>query len=322
MVDAKKSAITFIAGAALAVLAAVASPQGSAALAATSEVKAVVNGTAITSGDVAKRVAFLRLQRAKGDAKTAEKDLVDELLKRQEIARVRMSVSTQDVDASFERFAAGNKLSVAQMSQILERAGVGVQHFKNFIAVQMSWPRVVNARYGANARLSNYDLVTRMMENNKQKPVTTEYMLQQIIFVIPQAKRNAITGKRKSEAEASRSKYPGCEQAKVFAATMRDVSVRDLGRVLAPELPPDWKPLVEQAKGNTTATRVTDRGVEYLAICSQRQVSDDQAAEMIFRQEDLDKAKGGKGGAAAGEENENSKKYLDELRKKAQILYR
>lgn len=89
--------------------------------------------------------------------------------------------------------------------------------------------------------------------------------------------------------------------------------------MLAPEIPPDWKPLVEQAKGNTTGTRVTDKGVEYLAICSQRQVSDDQAAEMVFRQEDLDKSKGGKD---ASPENENSKKYLDELRKKAQIAYR
>ncbi|MFB2605809.1 peptidylprolyl isomerase, partial [Rhizobium phaseoli] len=123
----------------------------------------------------------------------------------------------------------------------------------------------------------------------------------------------------KGEAEASRSKFPGCDQAKVFAATMRDVAVRDLGRMLAPEIPPDWKPLVEQAKGNTTGTRVTDKGVEYLAICSQRQVSDDQAAEMVFRQEDLDKSKAGKNGPP---ENDNSKKYLDELRKKAQIAYR
>ena len=216
MVDAKKSAITFIAGAALAVLAAVASPQGSAALAATSEVKAVVNGTAITSGDVAKRVAFLRLQRAKGDAKTAEEELVNELLKRQEIARVRMSVSTQDVDASFERFAAGNKLSVAQMSQILERAGVGVQHFKNFIAVQMSWPRVVNARFG---KANGKTLAERMQENGGKKPVTTEYFLKQVIFVVPEKRRNAILGKRKAEAEASRAKFPGCDQAK--AATTK-----------------------------------------------------------------------------------------------------
>ncbi|EJZ23089.1 peptidylprolyl isomerase, partial [Rhizobium sp. Pop5] len=299
MIDAKKAIRTFIAGAALSLLAGFAGP----AL-AVSEVKAVVNGTAITSGDVAKRQAFLRLQHTKADAKAAEEQLIDEALKRQEIARVRMSVSQQDVDASFARFSNGNKLSVEQMSQILDRAGVGVDHFKAFIAVQMSWPRLVNARYGSASHMSNYDLVSRMMQNNKEKPVTTEYMLQQIIFVVPEAKRAAITGKRKSEAEASRSKFPGCDQAKVFAATMRDVSVRDLGRMLAPEIPADWKPLVEQAKGTTTGTRVTEKGVEYLAICSQRQVSDDQAAEMVFRQKDLDKSKADKSGPP---ENENSK---------------
>ncbi|CCM75013.1 peptidylprolyl isomerase [Rhizobium mesoamericanum] len=314
MIGARKTVTTMIAGAAFAMLAAFASPEAGSAFAA-SEVRVVVNGTAITSGDVAKRQAFLRLQHQNADAKAAEEQLIDQTLKQQEIARVRMSVSTDDVNASFARFAAGNKLTTDQMTQILDRAGVGVDHFKAFIAVQMSWPRLVNARYGANNRMSNADLVSRMMEN-KQKPETTEYILQQMIFVVPASKKG-IVGQRKSEAEASRSKYPGCDQARVFAATMRDVSVRDLGRVLAPELPAEWKPLVEQAKGNTTATRVTDRGVEYIAICSQRQVSDDQAAEMVFRQEDLDKAKAGKN---APPENPNAKKYLDELRNKAQIM--
>lgn len=314
MIGAKRTVKMMIAGAAFAMLAAFASPQTGAVFAA-SEVRVVVNGTAITSGDVAKRQAFLKLQHQNADAKAAEEQLVDQTLKQQEIARVRMSVSKDDVDASFARFASGNKLTTDQMTQILERAGVGVAHFKAFIAVQMSWPRLVNARYGSSARMSNSDLVARMMEN-KQKPETTEYILQQMIFVVPASKKG-IVGKRKSEAEASRSKYPGCGQAKVFAATMRDVSVRDLGRVMAPELPAEWKPLVEQAKGNTTATRVTDRGVEYIAICSQRQVSDDQAAEMVFRQEDLDKAKAGKN---APPENPNAQKYLEELRKKAQIM--
>jgi len=314
MIGARRTVTTMIASAVFAMLAAFASPQTGSAFAA-SEVRVVVNGTAITSGDVAKRQAFLRLQHQNADAKAAEEQLVEQTLKQQEIARVRMSVSKDDVDASFARFATGNKLTTDQMTQILERAGVGVAHFKAFIAVQMSWPRLVNARYGSSARMSNSDLVARMMEN-KQKPETTEYILQQMIFVVPASKKG-IVGQRKSEAEASRSKYPGCDQAKVFAATMRDVSVRDLGRVLAPELPAEWKPLVEQAKGNTTATRVTDRGVEYIAICSQRQVSDDQAAEMVFRQEDLDKAKAAKN---APPENPNAQKYLDELRKKAQIM--
>lgn len=312
MIGARKTVTAILAGAAMCVAAAAFQPAFAA-----SEVKAVVNGTAITTGDVAKRVAFLKLQHQKADSKAATEALVDESLKRQEIARVRMSVSKDDVDASFARFAQGNKLTVEQLTSILNQAGVGADHFKQFIAVQMSWPRIVNARYGSSARMSSSDLVSRMMENNKQKPETTEYMLQQVIFVVPQAKKG-ITAKRKSEAEASRSKYPGCDQAKVFAATMRDVSIRDLGRMLAPQLPTEWKPLVEQAKGNTTATRVTEKGVEYLAICSQRQVSDDTAAEMVFRQEDIDKAKSNKESPT----DANSKKYLDELRSKAQIVYR
>jgi peptidyl-prolyl cis-trans isomerase SurA len=281
---------------------------------AASEIAAVVNSAPITSSDVARRTAFLRLQRQKADTKTAREQLVEEALKRQEIARVKMSVSTDDVEQAFARFASSNKLSPQQLTQILSQAGVGADHFKEYIAVQMSWPRLVNARYGSRGRMSSEDLVKRMMEN-KEKPVTTEYFLKQIIFVVPDSKRNAILGKRKAEAEASRSKFPGCEQAKQFAATMLDVSVRDLGRVLAPELPEDWKPLVEKASGTTTGVRATERGIEYLAICNQRQVSDDFAAEVVFRAEDLGKQK-------SGEANPNEKKYLDELRSKAQIEYR
>ncbi|OHV76276.1 peptidylprolyl isomerase [Rhizobium sp. LCM 4573] len=298
---------------ALAILAAsVAIEPVSSTAQAASEIVAVVNKTPITSSDVAKRAAFLRLQRQKADTKTAREQLIEETMKRQEIARVRMSVSTEDVDKAFARFAASNKMTPQQLTQILGQAGVGADHFKAYIAVQMSWPRLVNARYGGNrGRMSSQELVTRMMEN-KQKPVTTEYFLQQIIFVVPESKRNAIINKRKAEAEASRSKFPGCEQSKQFAATMRDVSVRNLGRVMAPELPEDWKPLIEKASGNTTGTRITERGVEFLAICNQRQVSDDLAAEMVFRAEDIGKQERGEG-------NANEKKYLDDLRSKAQI---
>ncbi|OBZ96153.1 molecular chaperone SurA [Pararhizobium polonicum] len=281
---------------------------------AESKVVAVVNGAPITSGDIAKRAAFMRLQKQGGGTAAAREQLIDEALKREEVLRVGASVSTTDVDGAVGRFAAGNKLTVEQLSHVLDQAGVGLDHFRNYVAVAMSWPRVVNARFGGGGggRLSNEDLVRRMQEKGT-KPVTTEYFLQQVIFVVPASKRNAIIGKRQAEANASRAKYPGCDQAKVFAATMRDVSVRNLGRMMAQEIPADWKPLVEQAgDGITTGTRVTDRGVEYLAICKKREVSDDLAAEIVFRAEDLGKKQEG--------EDANSKRYIEELRKKAQIV--
>lgn len=313
MIMGRKAIRTLALGTAMLALFAFIEP-GAAPVFAASEIKAVVNKTAITSGDIAKRAAFMRLRRQKGDiGKLAKEEMVDEVLKRQEIARLGMSVSTADVDKAFERFAASNKLSAAQMTSILNQSGVGAEHFKAYLAVQMSWPRLVNARYGAKSKLSNQDIVTRLLEN-KQKPVTTEYFLKQVIFVVPESKRNAITGKRKSEAEASRSKFPGCDGAMEFAKNYLDVSIRNLGRVMAPELPPEWKPLIEKASGGTTGTRVTEKGVEYLAICNQREVSDDVAAEAVFRAEDI--------GKAENTDDPNSKKFLDELRSKAQIVYR
>lgn len=299
-------------GVALAAAVTIAAPVGSAV--AASSIIAVVNNTPITSGDVERRAAFLRLQRAKGNVRAmAREQMIDEALKRAEILRVKASVSSAEVDAAYARFASSNKMSTQQLGEILSRAGVGSDHFKQYIAIQMSWPRVVNARYGAGK--DSKTLVQRMQENGGKKPVTTEYFLKQVIFVVPEKRRNAILGKRKAEAEASRSKFPGCDQAKVFAATMRDVSIRDLGRVLAPEMPDEWKPLIEKTNGQTTGTRVTERGVEYLAICKKREVNDDVAAEMVFRAEDLAKAKG-------DESDENSKKYIAELRKKATITER
>lgn len=312
MANGKKGTSLLLAGVIALSLSVSPTPMVAPVQAATSVV-AVVNKTAITSGDVARRAAFLRLQRRSGNLqKIAKEELVEEALKREEIARVGMSVSTADVDASFARFASSNKMTLAQLNSVLDQAGVGAAHFKAFIAVSMSWPRLVNARYGAGSRgrLSNQDLVTRLLEN-KQKPVTTEYFLKQVIFVVPASKKG-IVGKRKAEAEQSRASFPGCDQAMEFAKNYLDVSIRNLGRVLEPEMPPEWKPLVEKAKGGTTATRVTERGVEYLAICNQRQVSDDVAAEVVFRAEDIGKEQQG--------ENPNSEKYLEELRSKAQIV--
>ncbi len=313
MATAKKGTSFLLAGVIALSLSVSPSPIIVPAQAATSVV-AVVNKTAITSGDVSRRAAFLRLQRRSGNLqKIAKEELIDEALKRQEIARVGLSVSTAEVDASFERFASSNKMSISQLNSVLDQAGVGAAHFKAFIAVSMSWPRLVNARYGAGSRgrLSNQDLITRLLEN-KQKPVTTEYFLKQVVFVVPASKKGSL-GKRKAEAEKSRSSFPGCDQAMEFAKNYLDVSIRNLGRVMEPELPPEWKPLIEKAKDGTTATRVTDRGVEYLAICNQRQVSDDVAAEVVFRAEDIGKEQ-------EGGENPNAAKYMEELRSKAQIV--
>jgi peptidyl-prolyl cis-trans isomerase SurA len=297
-------------------LASTAVPQASMA-ASGEQIKAIVNGVVITSGDVAKRVNFLKLRRTPGNLqKQATDEMVNEVLERTEIIRTGMSVSTDDVDAAFSRFAKNNHMSVEQLSTILEKAGIGVQHFKGYVGVQMSWPRVVRARYGTGgSRMTTQQFVARLKQDNGQKPKTNEYFVQQIIFVVPQSKMKT-AGKRKAEAEASRKKYPGCAQAKIFAAGYRDVSIHEIGRILEPQLPDFWKDdLMKTPVGGTTPAKVTEKGVEYLSVCKKREVSDDFAAQIMYEAHDLQKAE-------KDSADPDSKKYIDELRKNATIIMR
>ena len=119
--------------------------------------------------------------------------------------------------------------------------------------------------------------------------------------------------KRKREAEAMRARFNGCNNTREFAKGLLDVTVKDLGRKLAPELPPDWAEQIKNTKvGGATAVRETQVGIEFIGICSSREVSDDRVAKLTFQSEGGDDKSG----------EELSKKYTAELREKATIVKR
>ena len=286
------------------------------AFAAGGDIKVIVNKVPITALDISRRVAFLKLQRKKGNLQAvATEEMIDEQLKRTEMRRVGITVPDKQVEKAYLRFASGNKLKPAQLDQILSQSGVTSKHFKDYIRMQISWGQTVSSRYRATTgRVSEQEAVRKMMEKGGgAKPSATEYLLQQVIFVVPAAKRGAILGARKREAEGMRARYSGCEGTVGFAKGLKDVTVRNLGRVLAPELPPDWAEFIKKtSEGKATPVRETDRGVEFIGICRAREVSDDKVSQLLFQSE----------GGAEQQASELDKKYVQELRDKAQIVKR
>lgn len=275
-----------------------------------SEIKYVVNNIPVTSGDIAHRAAFLRLQHKKGDAAN---EMIEQTLRMAEAKRLGIKIGDAQVDAAYQRFATTNKMQISQLDGVMEKSGVTKEHFKEFIRAQMAWNQALSARY-RGGETSEQDAVKRMLSNGGTKPTAMEYMLQQIIFVVPPAERNATTlAKRKREADAMRVRFNGCNTTREFAKGLVDVTVRDLGRVLAPQLPTDWADQVKATKvGGATPVRETERGIEFIGICSSREVSDDKVAQMVFQSEDTtDKTA-----------DDLSKKYVDELKAKAKIVKR
>ena len=284
-------------------------------MAAASEIKYIVNGTPVTDYDIARRTAFLRLQRRRGNLREpATQEMIDQALRSVEIRRLGIGVSDAAVDRSFAGFARSNQMSVGQMSRVLAESGVTGKHFREFIRVQMGWSQALDARFRAEGGgLSEQDVVQRMLQDGGRKPTATEYVLQQVIFVVPSAERKSKLNGRKREAQAMRDRFESCDTTREFAKGLIDVTVRDLGRVLEPELPPDWeKPIRQTKKGAATRVRVTDRGVEFIGICDTHEVDDDRVAQTVFRNE----------GSTDERSGALSDRYMTELKKKARIVKR
>ncbi|WP_336279045.1 peptidylprolyl isomerase [Bartonella sp. CB175] len=278
-------------------------------------VVATVNGSPITNYDIQRRVAFLKLQQKQGNLTIQAKDeLVNEVLKSNEVKRRNIEVSNNEVDNAFENFAMQNNMTIDQLSQILIQNDITVQHFKNYIRGQIGWGRLINARYQAETgMISEQEAVRRILKNGGVKPSTNEYTLQQIIFVIPSHRRSQIFERRQKEANNFRAHFQGCANTKRQAKGILDVTIRNLGRFLEPQLPTEWEQDIRAtATGQMTKLRETSYGIEALAICKIKRVSDDHVAQLIFSIQD-NKKKGVK-------ELENlSEKYLKELQREAHI---
>lgn len=281
--------------------------------AAASDIKVIVNDQAVTSYDIARRRAFMQLQRRKGNlTQIATDELIDEALKRSAMERAGYRVPDSRVDAAFANFARGNNMTPSQLTQVLNQAGVTAKHFKEFIRVQIGWGQMVAAASQGNGRLlSEQEVVAKMLERGGEKPSSVEYILQRVVFVVPKDKRGQISARR-TEANNMRGRINGCENTIALASQLRDVTVQDMGRKLELELPNEWKKDVSGLQaGQTTRTHDTDLGVEFLVVCRARTVSDDRVAQLEFSTEALE---GGNGGRSA--------ELLEKIREQARIVRR
>ena len=280
-------------------------------------IRVLVNNVPITNYDIKKRASFLRLRRVGGNrTQKATEELIEDKLKLIESAKLRTLASDGAVDKAFADFAKRNKMSPKRMAGVLNQAGVSARHFKEFLRVQISWQRTVSGKFRNNARgLSQSDALFSLRKSGEAKPETREYKLQQIIFVVPKAKRKKLLGLRKNEAKSFGQRFISCQDTLSQIKNLRDVSLKELGRILEPELPPRWRDdVIGTKEGKTTRPKETERGVELIAICAVRNISDDRAAQMVTQSKEFDSLNK-QGNKAANE-------YLTELRSKATIIYR
>ncbi|MEE9376219.1 MAG: peptidylprolyl isomerase [Rhizobiaceae bacterium] len=280
----------------------------------------LVNNQPITTNDIKRRAAFVKLRRLKGNRrKIATDELVNEALKMQEARRIGSIASEKEVQQAYIGFAKSNKMPVKILTRIMNKQGVSQRGFKDYIKAQISWQRTVGARLQAKAsgRLKPRapSAQSWLVKNENGTTRENEYTIMQVVFLVQKKKRKAELGRRRSFAKSFRNRMKGCSNARQMAAGQKNVTVLNRGRLLESKLPLDWKKeLLGMSTGSVSKVKATPRGLEVLAVCKKRDVI---ASVNAGANNDLFSAKKFQKAAS-----KLDKDYLAELKKRAVIKHR
>ncbi len=281
---------------------------------ADSTIRVTVNDEPITSYDIGQRLLLMKIAREKGGEKAAIQQLIDETLQVKDAKLHGIVVPDARVDAAFASIADKMKMTPAKLTKALAGTGLAAASLKRRIRAQMAWAQVVQTRTKFEVAIKSSDVVKALESQggNPDKIKTTEFTLQQIIFVIPKGSPAGLVAQRRREAEAYRLRFAGCDKSIEQAKGLKDVVVRNLGRRTSDVLTgDDGKEVQATPIGKTTRPAVEDTGVALVAVCSTRQIDSNAAA--VSQMEDKLTLEQGK---------DVGKEYLQTLRDKAIIKYR
>src|ERR1700676_3507952 len=281
--------------------------------AADSSIRVLVNDKAVTSFDIAQRTKLMALAHEKGGVKDATEQLINELIELDDAKKNGFTIPDSRVDDAYARISKNMKMTPDQLTKALASQGIVADTLKRRIRVQIIWTQLVQAKSRAESSIKSSDITKALLSDSKPDKVqSTEFTLQQILFVVPKGSPAGYVAERRREAEGFKLRFAGCDKSMDQAKGLKDVVVRNVGRRTSNELTgADGKEVQDTPIGKTTPPQQVDEGVMLVAVCATRSIAGDSLARGDIENKLMAEQTKGVGD-----------QYLKELRGKAVIQYR
>jgi peptidyl-prolyl cis-trans isomerase SurA len=281
-------------------------------------VVAFVNGEPITALDIDQRSKLLEASspahKAPPRAEVLD-ELINEKLEIREAKKWGIDPTDSDVDSAFTSMAQRAQQTSDQFIQSMSKAGVTPQTLRARLRAQIAWPPLVRGRFQSTLEIYDQDILQEMLnkKSDDENAASYDYTLRPILFVVPPGSPATAFEDRKREAEGLRNRFRSCDDGLPFARALKDVAVRDQIIRSSADVPPALRKGLDSVPvGQLTAPEVTKLGVEMFAVCAKDASKADnslgkkQARETLFNEK----------------YEQQSKRYLQELRRQALIEYR
>ena len=298
----------WVAGAALA--AAVAVPG-----AAFAQVVVVANGSPITAYDIEQRTKLIFTSTHKAPTRQEViQELIDDRIKIAKAKAYGFEVPDTEVDQAFANIAKNQHLSPQQFTQVIERAGISANTIKARIRAELTWTQLVRGKFSSSLEVGDSDIARVLRDRNDTQgdAVGYIYTLYPVMVLVPPGSNPATVEAKRREADNLRSRFVTCTEGLAMSRALRDVAVREPVSRSSADLPPQLREVLASIEvGHLTNPEVTEQGLQMFALCNKKESKTDSPLKQQVRQE-----------LYAKKYDAESKRYLDEIRKQAMIVYK
>ncbi|MFQ1699944.1 peptidylprolyl isomerase [Loktanella agnita] len=144
-----------------------------------------VNDRVITRYELDQRKRLLQVFRTPGDLDEQARDgLIEDRLKQQELDRVGLQLSEDDVQTAMSEFASRADMSLTQFTRVLGQSGVDQTALRDFVKVGTGWREYIRARFNRQVTITDAD-VERAKNAQGTSTSEVEVLLSEIIIAAP-----------------------------------------------------------------------------------------------------------------------------------------
>ena len=271
-----------------------------------------VNGEPVTTFDIEQRMRMAqRLDRKAMSRQQALEESINDRIKTQEARRIGYRIADDDVNAQFSKFAQGVRQTVPQFEQSLRQSGIEPSALKARTRADIAWATIIQQRLRRGAAITNSEVDQAAQEKTQKAATkTTEYSIQQVVFVVPAGSGIGVVQRRQKEAAASKGLFKGCDGSG-FAGfrSIPDVAIKEPINRSSDALSEAANAMLAKTPiGGLAGPLTTEQGVELIAVCGRVERNDISTVRSSVENELFSK-----------KSTAESDRLLKELRSKAAI---
>ncbi|MBY0611021.1 MAG: SurA N-terminal domain-containing protein [Beijerinckiaceae bacterium] len=237
-----------------------------------------VNGEPVTTFDIEQRMRMAqRLDRKPMSRQQALDESINDRIKTQEARRIGYRISDDDVNQQFAKFAQGVRQTVPQFEQSLRQSGIEPTALKARTRADIAWATIIQQRLRRGAAITNSEVDQAAQEKSQKTGAkTTEYSIQQVVFVVPAGSGIGVVQRRQKEAAAAKGLFKGCDTGGFSAfRNIPDIAIKDPINRSSDSLTEAANAMLSKTPvGGLAGPLTTEQGVELIAVCNRVERTD------------------------------------------------